>query len=324
MSKNSNELKVLVVEDSKVTMEALCGYLEKMGIPPPLRAETGQAAIDIFRKSRPDIILLDAILPDIDGFDVAKEIRALEKSKDWAAIIFLTSMAKDEDLARGIEAGGDDYLMKPVSAVVLSAKVQAMRRLVEMQRTLVDITRQLNVANKELQRLSATDGLTGIANRRMFDELLVREWRRCTRMKKPLSLIMVDIDYFKLYNDTYGHQAGDTCLKAVATQVARFAPRPADLVARYGGEEFALILGETDTEGAKWVASHVCQHIAELKLPHSASVSKYVTVSCGVAGVIPRDDLSLETLLRSADLALYKAKAQGRNAVVCVDYGQIG
>ncbi len=323
MLKNTNELKVLVVEDSKVTMAALCGYLETMGIHHPLRAETGQAAIDIFRKSRPDIILLDAILPDIDGFDVAKEMRALEKKKDWAAIIFLTSMDKDEDLARAIEAGGDDYLMKPVSAVVLNAKVRAMSRLVEMQRTLVDITRQLHVANKELQHLSATDALTGIANRRMFDEWSVREWRRCTRMKKPMSLIMVDIDHFKLYNDTYGHQAGDTCLKVVAAQVARSAPRPSDLVARYGGEEFALILGETDTDGAMWVASHIRKQITELKLPHSASTSKYVTVSCGVAAVIPRDDLSLETLLRSADLALYKAKAQGRNEVVCVDYGQV-
>ena len=324
MSKNTNELKVLVVEDSKVTMAAICGYLEKMGIRRPLCAETGQAAIDIFRKSRPDIILLDATLPDTDGFDVAKEMRALEKSKDWAAIIFLTSMDKDEDLARGIEAGGDDYLMKPVSAVVLNAKVRAMRRLVEMQRTLVDVTRQLSAANKELQRLSATDGLTNIANRRMFDDLSVREWRRCARMKNPMSLIMVDIDHFKLYNDTYGHQAGDTCLKAVAGQVARSAPRPSDLVARYGGEEFALILGETDTDGAKWVASHIRKQIAELKLPHSASASKYVTVSCGVATVIPRDDLSLETLLRSADHALYKAKAHGRNTVVCVDYGQVG
>jgi len=122
----------------------------------------------------------------------------------------------------------------------------------------------LNVLNKELQLLSTTDGLTGISNRRMFDELSVREWRRCERMKKPISLVMVDVDHFKLYNDHYGHQAGDECLKAVATQMQRAAPRPGDLVARYGGEEFVFVLGETDEDGAKWVANLLRQRIADL------------------------------------------------------------
>jgi PleD family two-component response regulator len=130
----------------------------------------------------------------------------MEKKKDWTAIIFLTSMTKDEDLARGIEAGGDDYLIKPISQIVLQAKVNAMRRLVEMQRSLIELTYKLNQANKELQLLSATDGLTGLSNRRMYDELSLREWRRCERAKKPVSLVMVDVDHFKLYNDHYGRQ----------------------------------------------------------------------------------------------------------------------
>jgi PleD family two-component response regulator len=176
---------VLVVEDSKVTLKVLCNFLERMGIKQPLTAETGTAAIEMYRKERPDIILLDAQLPDIDGFQIAEQIRESEHKDDWTAIIFLTSMTKDEDLARGIKAGGDDYLLKPVSEVVLQAKVRAMQRLVEMQRSLVDVTHQLNAANKELQRLSTTDGLTGIPNRRMFDELSVREWRRCVRAKNP-------------------------------------------------------------------------------------------------------------------------------------------
>ena len=322
MAQKASALKILVVEDSKVTLKAICGYLENMDIQ-PLVAETGKEALEIYRRERPDLILLDGRLPDIDGFDVAKEIRSLEKKKDWTAIIFLTSMTKDADLARGIDAGGDDYLMKPISEIVLKAKVIAMRRLVEMQRSLLELTHKLNVANKELLQLSATDGLTGLSNRRMYDELSLKEWRRCDRMKKPFSLVMVDVDYFKLFNDHYGHQAGDDCLKAVASQMLRAAPRPGDLVARYGGEEFIFALGETDFDGAKWVANILRQRIEELNIPHAGSDMRHVTVSCGVASIIPSDKLSLDTLLQSADYALYQAKEQGRNRVVGVEYGQV-
>jgi len=305
-----------------VTLKAICTYLENMGIQ-ALTAETGKDALDIYRREHPDIILLDGLLPDIDGFEVARQIRTLERKKDWTAIIFLTSMTKDVDLARGIEAGGDDYLLKPVSEIVLKAKVNAMRRLVEMQRSLLDLTHKLNTANKELQQLSATDGLTGLSNRRMFDELSLREWRRCDRMKKPFALVMVDVDNFKLYNDNYGHQAGDECLKIVAAQMLRAAPRASDVVARYGGEEFVFVLGETDMDGAKWVANHVRQRVVELNIPHVATALKHVTISCGVASVIPGDKLSLETLLQTADFALYRAKEQGRNKVIGGEYGQI-
>jgi diguanylate cyclase (GGDEF)-like protein len=319
MAKNNVDLKVMVVEDSKVTMKALCNYLKRMGVSDPLTAVTGQDAIALFRKHRPDIVLLDAILPDIDGFDIAKKFRRIEKGDEWAAIIFLTSMDKDEDMARGIEAGGDDYLLKPISEVVLKAKINAMRRLVEMQRALVGVTQDLNTANKELQRLSTTDGLTGIANRRFFDQLSLREWQRCERMKKPMSLIMVDVDHFKKYNDTYGHQGGDECLKAIAAQVARAAPRASDLAARYGGEEFVLVLGETTVDGAKWVANNIRQHVADLNMPHSASNIGHVSVSCGVASLLPLEGMSFEILLKIADEALYKAKEQGRNTVVCAE-----
>jgi diguanylate cyclase (GGDEF)-like protein len=313
---------VLVVEDSKVTLKVLCNFLEHMDIKQPLTAETGAAAIELYRTEHPDIILLDAQLPDIDGFEIAKQIRTSEQKVDWTAIIFLTSMTKDADLARGIEVGGDDYLMKPVSEVVLHAKVRAMQRLVEMQRSLVDTTHQLNAANKELQRLSTTDGLTGIPNRRMFDELFAREWRRCERMKKPIALVMLDIDNFKLFNDQYGHQAGDDCLRAVAGQVVRGAPRASDLAARYGGEEFVLVLGETNADGARWVAENVRQHVNELGILH-ATPQRRVTISGGVASVTPQSGLSPEVLLRSADQALYQAKATGRDKVVVGEYGMV-
>lgn len=316
-------LKVLVVEDSKVTLKVLSDYLNNMGVTTPLLSETGRQGVEAFKRQRPDIVLLDVKLPDIDGFEVARKIREMEQEGDWAAIIFLTAMANDEDLARGIAAGGDDYLIKPASEVVFHAKVRAMQRLVGMQRSLIEVTSKLDTANAELLRLATTDALTGIANRRSFDDFLTREWRRCLRMKKPLSLAMLDIDYFKLFNDKYGHQAGDDCLKQVAAQIARAAPRGSDLAARYGGEEFMLVLGETDRDGAMWIAERLRQMVVDLKVPHYATDSKCVSVSCGVVSVVPDDKLSPETLIQSADAALYQAKRGGRDRVVAGDYGKI-
>jgi len=322
VAKKLGNLKVLVVEDSKVAIKAITGYLEEIGVH-PLIAENGSDAVAMYHSQRPDIVLLDIILPDTSGYEIAKKIRHLQGKEDWTAIIFLSVMARDEDLAHGIEVGGDDYLMKPVGSVVLQAKIRAMYRLVQMQRALVKLTGQLNEANQALQRLSMTDGLTGIANRRMFDESLGREWRRCLRLKKPISIVMLDVDNFKKYNDRYGHQAGDDCLKEIADQLSRSAPRPADLVARYGGEEFVMILGDTDEDGASWVANRICQHVAALKIPHEDSEHVYVTVSCGVCSVYPDREMSAETLLKTADNALYHAKAEGRNRVGILTYGQV-
>lgn len=322
MAKRIAKLKVLIVEDGKVALKAISGYIEAMGVQ-PLLAETGKEAIELYSRERPDIVLLDIILPDTDGYEVAKEIRRLQGKDEWTAIIFLSVMSKDEDLVRGIEVGGDDYIMKPVGSVVVQAKVRAMFRLVQMQRALVKLAGQLNDANQELQRLSMTDGLTGIANRRMFDDTLLREWRRCMRLKRPISIVMLDVDHFKKYNDRYGHQDGDECLKTVAQEVQRLAPRAGDLVARYGGEEFVMILGDTDEDGALWVAERIRQHVADLNLPHKDSNFGHVTVSCGVSSVLPGSDLSVEMLVKSADNALYLSKNQGRNMVTALEYGQI-
>lgn len=322
------KLKVLLVEDSIVAIKATTGFLVDMGVQ-PLIAETGSAAVELYRRERPDIILLDIILPDITGYEVAKQVRKLQGKDDWTAIIFLSAMSKDDDLARGIAAGGDDYLIKPAGRVVLQAKVAAMFRLVRMQRALVKLTEQLNQANEqlnhanqELHRVSMTDGLTGISNRRLFDESLVREWRRCARIHKPLSIVMLDVDYFKKFNDKYGHQAGDECLKAAAKQIATAVPRASDLAARYGGEEFVLILGETDEEGARSVANRIRLQVAGLKVVNEDSPHHYVTVSCGISTVLPSEDKPVEKLVKSADNALYLAKKQGRNTVAYLDYGQ--
>jgi len=176
--------------------------------------------------------------------------------------------------------------------------------------------RQLAIANQKLQELATTDGLTGIANRRQFDRVFILEWRRLAREVLPLSLIMFDIDFFKPYNDFYGHLRGDDCLRQVAGAIASSTNRAGDLPARYGGEEFAVILPNTSAEGANVVARKICDRIASLKLPHARSpIGPYVTLSCGIATAIPAPDVSLDTLIHSADSALYQAKNEGKNRI---------
>lgn len=178
-----------------------------------------------------------------------------------------------------------------------------------------DITQRRELEEK-LKRLSVLDGLTGIGNRRLFDETLDKEWKRAMRDQLPLSLILLDIDFFKLYNDSYGHQGGDTCLKQVATALAQCSQRPADLVARYGGEEFAVILPETNLEGASNLAEAIRSSIENLKIEHNKNTaSSYVTVSSGVSVMTPNRGALCEQLISNADKALYQAKENGRNQV---------
>lgn len=306
------KLKVLIVEDSKVSLKAISGYIEEMGVQ-PLLAETGARAIELYKQEHPDIVLLDIILPDTDGYEVAKEIRMLQGKDDWTAIIFLSVMSKDEDLVRGIEAGGDDYIMKPVGNVVVQAKVRAMYRLVKMQRALVKLAAQLHDANQELQRLSMTDGLTGIANRRMFDETLQREWRRCIRLKKPMSLVMLDVDHFKQYNDLYGHQQGDDCLKAIAKKLAKSAPRPADLVARYGGEEFVILLSDTPLERGIEAMTRLQRELTK-RFFMTGAEKVLITFSAGVAQLVAGETGA--QAIKRADQAMYLAKRAGKNRVL--------
>lgn len=308
-------MKALVVEDTATSMALVCHLLEQLGIA-SLQARNGADGLAVYKLERPDLILLDIVLPGIDGYEVARRIRALEQPGEWTPIIFLSAMTKDEDLARGIEAGGDDYLFKPVSEAVFGAKLRAMQRIVQMRYSLLVLTRKLDAANRELTRLSAVDGLTGIANRRQFDEALSREWRRCLRAREPLALLMCDVDSFKRYNDRYGHPAGDECLKRVAAALHGKLRRPADLAARYGGEEFAAILPDTGVEGACLVAESMRAAVESLGLPHEASTAAVVTISVGVAALIPQQMESMKEIVDAADAALYAAKRRGRNCVV--------
>lgn len=307
-------MKILIVEDSRANLQVLTQYAQRFGAD-VVPAETGAAAVGAFAAEHPDLVLLDVVLPDFDGFEVARRIRAQEKEGGWTPIIFLSSLGKDEDIERGIMAGGDDYLQKPVSEIVLAAKIRAMERLIQMRGTLVSMASELDAANRELQRLSGSDALTGIANRRYFDELIAREWRRARRNASSVSLMMCDVDHFKLYNDTYGHQAGDECLRRVAGAIATSLERGSDLAARYGGEEFVVVLCETTIGGALIVAEKIRHAVHALNIPHAGSAFGRVTLSIGLAATVPELDDRSEQLIAAADRALYEAKHNGRDRV---------
>ena len=311
-------MKALIIEDSRTSAALFAQQLERMGIE-ALIAHNGKDGIELFQGHRPQLVLLDVIMPGIDGFEVAQQIRRIEKPGEWTPIIFLSARDKDADLERGIIAGGDDYLRKPVSEVVLAAKVRAMQRILGMRDSLVALTSRLDDMNRDLVRLSTVDALTGIANRRRFDDALYKEWRRAMRRQYPVTLLMCDIDFFKQYNDAHGHQAGDECIRNVARAIEETLKRPGDLVARYGGEEFAAILPDTGFDGAQMVAESVRSAVAELGIPHGrSSVSSRVTLSVGAATMVPPRGApaSGEPLVEAADKALYAAKSAGRNRVV--------
>jgi diguanylate cyclase (GGDEF)-like protein len=297
----------------------LSNYVKNFG-GHPIPVSTGDHAVSTFAREQPDLVLLDVALPDFDGFEVARQIRALEKPGAWTPIIFLSARNADQDIERGIGAGGDDYLCKPISEAVLSAKIRAMQRIIQMRTSLVVLARELDSANQELKRLSASDGLTGIANRRFFDDYLSREWRRARRDEASIALLMCDVDHFKAYNDTYGHQAGDDCLRRIAQTLTNMMERASDVVTRYGGEEFAVILPNTPLDGAYIVAEKIRLAIEALSLPHAGSPQAFISLSIGVAAITPTHQDVLQTLIQSSDRALYRAKSMGRNAVCCHEH----
>ena len=307
-------MKILVIEDSKSSLKLLCDHIVRMGIS-PIPAKTGAIGIDIFLKERPDLVLLDIVMPDLDGYEVARQIRQLEPPGDWTPIIFLSSLNKDKDIEMGIAAGGDDYLLKPISEIVLASKIRAMQRIIQMRQSLLVLTRKLDSANQELKRLTSLDGLTGIANRRHFDEVLAREWRRAMRQGDEMSILMCDVDFFKLYNDTYGHQDGDECLRQIAKALVDTMDRGGDLMARYGGEEFIAVLPGTTLSGASFVASQMRQAVTKLAIEHSGSPYGIVTASFGVASAVAMPETEPQDIVGAADRALYRAKNGGRNRV---------
>ncbi len=309
-----SQASVLVIDPSTVNRAQICDCLGQLADLRILAAGSGEMALAMIRENWPSMVLLDTALNDTDGIALTRTIRTWERSRNesgispWTPIIFLSAATSEDVLAEGILAGGDDFLCKPVSEVVLLSKVRALLRIATRQQEICDVHRQL----KEIATL---DSLTGIPNRRHFDDTLTIEWKRCLRTDAPLSIVLGDIDFFKQFNDIYGHQAGDVCLKAVAGSLSESLFRVEDTVARYGGEEFVAILPGTDSAGAIAVAERMRQSAHDLRIPHERGINGQVSCSFGVASIYPTPEEAPQRLLRLADTGLYTAKLAGRNRV---------
>lgn len=296
----SNPL-ILVVDDDPSVIEVVGNILS--GQARVRFATSGEQALNLCRQVGPDLVLLDSQLGTLDGLQVLQRLQADPLLADIPVII-VTSHDEEALEVAALEQGAVDFITKPVRAATLLARVRTQLKMRSLTR--------------ELREMATRDGLTGVANRRAFDLALQREWRVAQRQHSPLALLMMDVDFFKRYNDSLGHLAGDACLQAVAGVLHDLGRRPADLSARYGGEEFVLLLPGTDLDGARRQARQVLDHIEALALPHpDSAVSDRVTVSIGVACLRELDGKAPEQLIEAADRALYAAKQQGR-ARVCV------
>jgi diguanylate cyclase (GGDEF)-like protein len=292
--------KILIIDDDPIVIETIEILFDSNVTV--LSAENGADGVKIAAAEEPDLILLDVKMPGTDGYETCQQLQQLPNIAD-VPIIFLTAKNEATDEAMGLELGAIDYIVKPIVPQIIKARVK--NHLAQKHQR--DI----------LENLSSIDALTGIANRRRLDEYLETEWRRAQRNKYQISLLMIDIDHFKNFNDTYGHQKGDDCLRAVAKAIADAPRRPPDLTARYGGEEFCVVLPDTSIDSALDIAERARANVEGPKIEHSGS-PQYgsVTVSIGVATAEPSsDNSSFDDLIELADKYLYHAKESGRNKV---------
>ncbi|MBI5256658.1 MAG: diguanylate cyclase [Burkholderiales bacterium] len=298
--------RLLVVDDQPANVQTL--YQALAADHQIFVATHGEQALKLVREKQPDLVLLDVVMPGMDGFEVCRRLKADPGTVDLP-VIFVTAHSDDNEETRGLNAGAVDFITKPINPAVVRARVKTHLTLKHQS----DLLRQM----------AFVDGLTGVFNRRYFDDRLQQEWLRAVRHGSPLSVVLIDIDHFKHFNDTYGHQAGDDCLRRVAQVLAAGLNRPGDLLARYGGEEFACILPETDAAGALELARRMGLLVKDLGIEHSGSPSHQVlTISLGVAGrdALPPGEAggSAAELLASADRQLYRAKHLGRDQACVV------
>lgn len=300
-------MKILLVEDSQTLRHATSALIRNAGHE-VIIAENGEAALQLIENTPVDMIIMDVEMPGLSGFETTRLMREW-LGGFWLPIIFVTGNSDDESYREGIDAGGDDYLIKPISPVIFEAKIKALERITDMRN-------QLHALNKKLETLSQIDGLTEIYNRRTFFEMAKREWLKTARMRQSVTILMIDIDHFKLYNDHYGHPAGDVNLKRVAQAIKQSLHRPSDILARYGGEEFIAFLPDTDRWDSVHVAERIRQAVENLRLEHCKSPTQNtVTVSIGGAVSAQTTGTNIDDLVILADKALYQAKDLGRNTV---------
>lgn len=310
-------MKILLVDDKLTERMAIASCLKKLGHDVAC-GENGREAVEMYSEQKPDLVIMDIAIPIMNGHDAARRIRASDHN-DWVPIIFLGTGPGDINAAAA--AAGDDYMMKPVNDELLTAKMAAMQRIAALRHRFIALSCELKSASGEVAQLKETDDLTGIANRRYLEQHLEQESVRCARYNQPLSLIMADLDHFKVYNDHYGHQAADSCLKKVAHTLRGALKRPADLVGRYDGQVFCMVLPDTPVEGASHLAEKLRGVIEQLAIPNEKSTTAaHITISLGIASGMPEPGASMQWLLSDADRALYEAKQMGRNRVVLSEY----
>ncbi|MGF6088084.1 diguanylate cyclase [Pseudomonas sp. 18173] len=319
---DENAAMVLLVDDQAMIGEAVRrGLSNEENIDFHFCADPHQAIAHAVR-IKPTVILQDLVMPGLDGLSLVREYRNHPATKDIPIIVLST---KEDPLIKSaaFAAGANDYLVKLPDTIELVARIRYHSRsyMTLLQRdaayrALRVSQQQLLDTNLVLQRLMNSDGLTGLSNRRHFDEYMELEWRRSLREQSQLSLLMIDVDYFKTYNDTFGHLEGDEALRKVATAIRDASARPSDLPARYGGEEFALVLPNTSQGGARLVAEKLRMTVEALKIPHiSPSEGSSLTISIGLATITPKTGSNCRELISAADKGLYMAKNNGRNQV---------
>jgi diguanylate cyclase (GGDEF)-like protein len=313
-----NRTRILVVDDSRSQLDWLAQVLRRDGYD-VVTATTGREAIVKARTQAPDLVLLDMILPDMDGLEVLRLVKARPDERFLPVIILSVKSDVDSKVA-GLRIGADDFISKPFAEAEILARCDAMLRIKLLQD-------QLRSTRRSLEEQSVTDGLTGLKNRRFFDERLPEEFRRAQRYSDPVSLMMIDLDHFKQVNDRFGHQMGDVVLRDAAA-VIKASVRDPDICARYGGEEFAVILPKTHLGGALTVAERVWRGLKDKvyrqEVPavgQMAVAEVRVTASLGLAFFPSKDILSAELLVKFADEALYQAKRSGRN-LICLYQAQ--
>jgi diguanylate cyclase (GGDEF)-like protein len=310
--------KILIIDDTPANIATLNETLkEEYEV---YFATSGAEGLKVAVALVPDLILLDIMMPVMDGFEVCRKLKATEQTAR-IPVIFVTAAVSPEEEARGLECGAADYILKPVSPPVVALRVRNHLELTRRSRMLEALSEELARKNRQLQMLARMDGLTGLANRRFLDETLDAEVRRAQRCGTPLSLIMCDIDFFKRFNDRYGHQAGDDALRRIGALLQRIFQRGSDFPCRYGGEEFAVILPDTGPEQASHLAEHLRRAMCDEGLPHAFSdVADCVTLSVGVVSAHASDERSAQWFLGQADAALYRSKDEGRNLSTAVNF----
>jgi len=299
---NKKEFTILITDDAKANLEILSGILSPFYNI--MISRSGARALELAEERQPDLILLDILMPEMSGFEVISQLKG-SSSTNKIPVIFITGLSGVEDEEKGFFLGAVDYITKPFNKSIVKARVNTHIKIVDQMRT--------------IEQIALIDPLTKISNRRGFENRLDAEWTKAARERTPISILMLDVDKFKYYNDTYGHQQGDAVLKAFSDITTRSLKRPVDFAARWGGEEFVILLPYTDISGAAEVAERVRGNVESTKIPTEDGADTSITVSIGVNTVIPDGAATVANFISIADQALYKAKETGRNKVVRYD-----